>query len=335
MHADHLSGVMMKRVPRQICLALVLAVYGAAAWAQASWPTRPVRLVVPFPAGGGVDIMSRYLAEMLGTALGQSFVVENRPGAATLIATEAVANARPDGYTLLVATTSSLVSNRFQYKKLRYDPDGFELVSLISYYPMVLLANPSLPVRNLTELIEYARKHPDALSFGSFGTGTYSHLAVELLDLRSGVKMTHVPYKGAAEALPALIGNQIQIYADAISSSLSYVKAGTLKALAVTSPTRTATLPDVPTVAEQGFPGFDMSSWASIVAPRDTPKEITYRLQAALSKILQSREYKERLFVLGQELPPSKIGPGPFVDQIKSDIPKIRDVMKEAGVQPI
>lgn len=321
---------------RRICCGFTLLALGTTALAQtSSWPARPVRLVVPFPAGGGVDIVSRYLGEKLSAELNQSFVVENRPGAATLIASEAVSNATPDGYTLLVATTSSLVSNRFQYKKLRYDPDAFELVSLVSYQPLVLLANQTLPLKNVKGLIGQAKQHPDALSYGSFGTGTFSHLAVELLDTRAGIKMTHVPYKGAAEALPALIGNQVQIYADTISSSISYIRNGNLKPLAVTSAARTAALPDVPTIAEQGFPGFDMSSWASIVAPKNTPKDIVGKLQAALTKVLKSKEYKERLSEVGQELPPEKIGPAAFAEQIKSDIPKLRDVMKEAGVEPI
>ncbi|CAN7315991.1 tripartite tricarboxylate transporter substrate binding protein [Variovorax paradoxus] len=279
--------------------------------------------------------MSRYLAEALGPKLGQPLVVENRPGAATLIATEAVANAAPDGYTVLVATTSSLVSNRFQFKKLRYDPDAFIPVSLIGYQPLVILTNQETPVSTIKGLIELGKQKPDTLSFASFGTGTLSHLSVEMLALRTGAKMTHIPFKGAAEALPALLGNQVQVYADAITSSAGYIKTGRLKALGTTGAERTHSLPDVPTVAEQGFPGFDMASWAGIVMPKNAPKEAVDKLQAALSAVLSSKEFKDKLLTFGQELPERRLGPAAFSDQIKTDIPKIRELFKEAKIEPL
>ena len=322
---------------RPLVLGLAIACAGTAVHAQSQeiWPSRPIRMVVPFPAGGGVDALSRYVADALGPKLGQSVVVENRPGAATVIAAEAVAHAAPDGYTLFVATTSSLVSNRFQFKKLRYDPDGFVPVSLIGFQPLVILTNQSTPVTDLKGLIEQAKKSPDALSFASFGNGTLSHLSLEMLQLKTGTRMTHIPFKGASEALPALIGNQVQVYADTITSSAGYIKNGRLKALATTGAARTLALPDVPTVAEQGFPGFDLASWAGIVVPRNAPREAVAKLQGALSSVLASKEFKDKLLAIGQELPDHRVGPAAFAEQIKADIPKIRDLFREAGIEPL
>lgn len=321
---------------RRIAVGLALACSaGAHAQPQDHWPSRPIRMVVPFPAGGGVDALSRYVAEALGPKLGQSVVVENRPGAATVIAAEAVANAAPDGYTVLVATTSTLVSNRFQFKKLRYEPDAFVPVSLIGYQPLVILANQTLPATDLKGLVEHARKNPGALSFASFGNGSLSQFSLEMLKLKTGTQMTHIPFKGAAEALPALIGNQVQLYADTITSSAGYIKNGRLKALATTGAARTQSLPEVPTVAEQGFPGFDMASWAGIVMPKNAPREAVAKLQNALSSVLASREFKDRLLAFGQVLPDQRIGAGAFAEQIKTDIPKIRDLFREAGIDPV
>jgi len=322
----------------RIATGLAIALSGClAAHAQpgTSWPSKPVRLIVPFPAGGGIDVLSRYVAEGLGQKLGQPFVVENKPGAATLIATEAAANAPADGYTVLVATTSSLVSNRFQFKKLRYDPDAFVPVSLIGFQPLVILTNPETPATSIKGLIDHAKKHPNEMSFASFGNGSLSHFSLELLTLRTGTKMTHIPFKGAAEALPALIGNQVQVYADAITSSAGYIKAGKLKALGTTSAVRTQSLPDVPTVAEQGFPGFDLASWAGIVMLKGAPKEAVEKLQAALSSVLDSKEFKAKLLTFGQELPDDRRGQAAFAEQIKNDIPKIRDLFRETGIDPI
>ncbi|MET1116386.1 MAG: tripartite tricarboxylate transporter substrate binding protein [Comamonas sp.] len=323
---------------RPIVIGLAIACCasaGAHAQSQETWPSRPIRMVVPFPAGGGVDALSRYVADALGPKLGQSVVVENRPGAATVIGTEAVANAAPDGYTVLVATTSSLVSNRFQFKKLRYDPDGFVPVSLIGFQPLVILTNQATPVTDLKGLIDHAKKNPDTLSFASFGNGSLSQFSLEMLKLKTGTRMTHIPFKGASEALPALIGNQVQVYADTITSSVGYIKNGRLKALATTGAARTLSLPEVPTVAEQGFPGFDMASWAGIVMPKNAPKEAVAKMHSALSGVLASREFKDKLLAFGQELPDSRAGAAAFAEQIKTDIPKIRELFREAGIEPI
>lgn len=327
----------MKSASRRIAIGLAIACMGAGAQAQPPdhWPSRPIRMVVPFPAGGGVDALSRYVADALGPKLGQSVVVDNRPGAATVIATEAVANAAPDGYTVLVATTSSLVSNRFQFKKLRYDPDGFVPVSLIGFQPLVILTNQATPVTDLKGLIDHAKKNPDTLSFASFGNGSLSQFSLEMLKLKTGTRMTHIPFKGASEALPALIGNQVQVYADTITSSVGYIKNGRLKALATTGAARTLSLPEVPTVAEQGFAGFDLASWAGIVMPKNAPREAVAKMQNALSEVLASREFKDKLLAIGQELPDNRIGAAAFAEQIKTDIPKIRDLFRETGIEPI
>lgn len=298
------------------------------------WPTRPVKIVVPFPAGGATDVITRALGQKLSTELGQPFVIENRPGAASAIGAEQVARSAPDGYTLLMATSSSLVNNRFLYKKLSYDPDGFELISLVCVTPLVLVANTSLPADNLAGIIQYAKANPGKLSYASYGTGTISHLATALLALRSGVNMGHVPYKGASEALPALMGGHVALYTDTIVSSVALIKSGKVKPIGVTTARRTSILPDVPTIAEQGLPGFDMVPWYGLVAPKGSPKEVTDRLRAAMSKVMQTPEFIGELAQVGAELPTGGLGPADFAALMKTEITKTAKLMKDAGIEP-
>lgn len=325
----------MKR--KALLLAGVAAVWltGFPVHAQSGpWPTRPVKIVVPFPAGGATDVITRALGQKLSAELGQPFVIENRPGAASAIGAEQVARSAPDGYTLLMATSSSLVNNRFLYKKLSYDPDGFELISLVCVTPLVLVANTSLPADNLTGIIQYAKANPGKLSYASYGTGTISHLATALLALRSGVDMAHVPYKGASEALPALMGGHVALYTDTIVSSVALIKNGKVKPIGVTTARRTSILPDVPTIAEQGLPGFDMVPWYGLVAPKGSPKEVTDRLRAAMSKVMQTPEFIGELAQVGAELPSGSLGPAGFAALMKTEITKTAKLMKDAGIEP-
>lgn len=301
---------------------------------SAPWPNRPVKIVVPFPAGGATDVITRALGQKLSSELGQTFVIENRPGAASAIGAEQVARSAPDGYTLLMATSSSLVNNRFLYKKLSYDPDGFELISLVCVTPLVLVANTSLPADNLAGIIQHAKANPGKLSYASYGTGTISHLATALLALRSGVNMGHVPYKGAAEALPALMGGHVALYTDTIVSSVALIKSGKVKPIGVTTARRTSILPDVPTIAEQGLPGFDMVPWYGLVAPKGSPKEVTDRLRTAMSKVMQTPEFIGELAQVGAELPTGGLGPADFAALMKSEITKTAKLMKDAGIEP-
>jgi tripartite-type tricarboxylate transporter receptor subunit TctC len=313
--------------------ALTLVNFAAHAQGGA-WPTKPVKLVVPFPAGGATDVVARALAQRLTAELGQTFVIDNKPGAATAIASEYVSRAAPDGYTIMMGASSALVNNRFLYKKLSYDPDAFELISLVCVTPLVLVANTALPVDNVQSLVQYAKANPDKISYASYGTGTISHLATALLALRSGVRMSHVPYKGSSEALPALVGGHVNLYTDTVITSAPLLKAGKLKALGVTTAKRTALLPNVPTIAEQGFPGYEMVPWLGLVAPKGTPPEVVERLRVAMSKVMQTPDFIAELASAGAELPSQGLGPTEFAALVKSDIPQTGKLIKQVGIEP-
>jgi tripartite-type tricarboxylate transporter receptor subunit TctC len=299
-----------------------------------AWPQRPVKIVVPFPAGGATDVVTRALGQKLAAELGQPFVIDNKPGAASAIGAELVARAAPDGYTLLMATSSSLVNNRFLYKKLSYDPDGFELLSLVCVTPLIVVANTALPADNVQGLVQYAKANPGKISYASYGTGTISHLATALLGSRTGVSMEHVPYKGASEALPALMGGHVSLYTDTIVSSLALIKSGKIKPLGMTTARRTSILPNVPTVAEQGLPGFDMVPWYGLVAPKGTPREVVERLRTAMGKVMQNPEFINELAQVGAETPTEGFGPAEFSALMKAEITKTAKLMKDAGIEP-
>jgi tripartite-type tricarboxylate transporter receptor subunit TctC len=316
-------------------VAAALMLGNVAAHAQgAAWPTKPVRIVVPFPAGGATDVVTRALTQRLSAELGQPFVIDNKPGAATAIASEYVSRATPDGYTIMMGASSALVNNRFLYKKLSYDPDAFELISLVCVTPLVLVANTALPADNLQALVQYVKANPDKVSYASYGTGTISHLATALLALRSGMSMAHVPYKGSSEALPALVGGHVNLYTDTVITSLPLLKAGKIKAIGVTTAKRTALLPNVPTIAEQGFPGYEMVPWLGLVAPKGTPAEVVERLRVAMSKVMQTPDFVAELASAGAELPSQGLGPTQFAALVKADIPQTGKLIKQVGIEP-
>src|SRR4030095_5020494 len=276
-------------------LCIVLALVSPLACAQ-TYPTKPIRLVVPFPPGGATDILARDVAQKLSDAWGQSFVVDNRPGAGGNIGSELVAKAAPDGYTLEMGTVGTHAINASLYAKMPYDHvKDFVPVILVAGVPNVLVVNPSVPVNSVAELIAYAKANPGKLNFASSGNGTSIHLSGELFKVMAGVQITHVPYKGSAPALQDLLGGQVQLMFDNLPPSLPQIKAGKLKALAVTSTTRAAALPDVPTMAESGLPGFEASSWFGVLAPAGTPPAIVAKLNAEIGKWLASPEAKEKL----------------------------------------
>jgi tripartite-type tricarboxylate transporter receptor subunit TctC len=282
-------------------VAAITACIASGAFAQA-YPNHSIRLVVPFPAGGTTDILARDVAKKLTDTLGQSVVVDNRPGAGGNIGADIVAKAPPDGYTLLMGTVGTHAINPSLYAKMPYDHiKDFVPVVLVAGVPNVLVVNPSVPVNSVADLIKLAKSKPGAINFASSGSGTSIHLSGELFKTMTGVDMTHVPYKGSSPALTDLMGGQVQIMFDNLPSSLALMKSGKLRAVAVTSLKRAPALPDVPTISESGVPGFEASSWFGILAPAGTPAPIVAKLNAEVNKWLQSPE-KEQLLAQGAEV---------------------------------
>jgi tripartite-type tricarboxylate transporter receptor subunit TctC len=310
---------------------VALAALASLAWAQ-SYPTKPIRLVVPFPAGGTTDILARAAAQKLTEAWGQTVIVDNRPGAGGNIGSELVAKSAPDGYTLEMGTVGTHAINASLYAKMPYDHvKDFVPVILVAGVPNVLVVHPSVPVHSVAELIAYAKANPGKLNFASSGSGTSIHLSGELFKVMAGVQMTHVPYKGSAPAVQDLLGGQVQLMFDNLPSSLPHIKAGKLRALAVTSATRASALPDVPTVAEAGLPGFEASSWFGVLAPAGTPPAIVAKLNAEIAKWLATPEAKEKLSAQGANIAGGT--PEDFAKHIAGETTKWARVVKESGAK--
>ncbi len=321
----------MTQTWRHCALALVTACMASVAFAQ-SYPNHAIRLVVPFPAGGTTDILARAAAQKLTETLGQSVVVDNRPGAGGNIGAELVAKAAPDGYTLLMGTVGTHAINPSLYTKMPYDHiKDFVPVVLVAGVPNVLVVNPSLPINSVADLIKLAKAKPGTINFASSGSGTSIHLSGELFKTMAGVDMTHVPYKGSAPALQDLMGGQVQIMFDNLPSSLALIKAGKLRAIAVTSLKRAPALPDVPTIAESGLPGFEASSWFGILAPAGTPAPIVAKINAEVNKWLQSPDAKEQLLAQGAEAAGGS--PEQFVAHIRAETDKWAKVVKASGAK--
>ena len=325
----------MNRGARAV-LAAALAVAGGLAPALAAdpvadYPSRPIRIVVPFAAGGPSDIMARTLAQKLTLAWGQPVVVDNRTGAAGIIGADAVAKSAPDGYTLLQAQVGDTISLSL-YSKLPYNFEkDFAPITLAGLTPFILVAHPSVPARDLRELIALAKAKPGTLSFGSSGAGTASHLAGELLKSSAGIDITLVPYKGQAPATGDLLGGQISMMFNNPVTSLAHVKTGKLRALAVSTGKRFSQLPEVPTVAESGLPGFDVGFWLGALAPAGTPRPIVDKLNAAMVKALREPDVVERLAGLGVEIVGNS--PDEFARVIRADIVKWAKVVKDSGAK--
>ncbi|MGY8524767.1 Bug family tripartite tricarboxylate transporter substrate binding protein [Paracidovorax citrulli] len=294
------------------------------------WPTRPVRMVVPFPAGGGTDSVARFLSERMATELNTSVVIENRPGAGGIIGAQNAVSAPPDGYTVFIGSNSTLVTNRYLYAKLPYDPDNLAPVGLIGVQPLVVVVNNALPVKTLAELVAYAKANPGKLNYASFGAGTTSHLAGELFKQAAGIDMVHVPFKGAAEAIPALLGGSVSVYFDTIVSSLPHIKAGKMRALAVTTSGRSAVLPDLQTIAEQGYPNYEMFPWYGLTVHKSTPKDVQAKLAAALAKSLADPDLRKRLTETGTEV--KYADTAEFTRLIQTDGGKTERLVKAAGI---
>lgn len=315
------------------CLgAATLATVPLAAQAADKWPTKPLRLIIPFAAGGNTDVVARLIAPHIEKAVGQTVVVENRPGAAGNIAAEFVAKADADGYTFLMGTVGTQAINYSIYKDIRFKAADFAPVTLVASVPNVLVVTPSMPVKSVKELIEYGRKNPGKLSFASSGAGSSIHLSGEMFKSREKIDMVHVPYKGSALAVTDLIGGQVNLMFDNLPTSLPHIQTGKLRALAVTSAQRSTNLPDVPTMAEAGVPNFEAGSWFGVLAPRKTSPEIIARIDDAIQKAMAQPEMQKRVIELGAV--PMVKGPKDFDAFIGTEIEKWKAVVKDADIEP-
>lgn len=321
----------MTHFPKSACLAVLAALAATSPATAAPYPDKAVRVVVGFSAGGTTDVAARVIAKELSEDLGQSFVVENKPGAGSNIGAELVARAKPDGYTLyMVAVTSTI--NQTLYKNLNFDiVKDFSPIALVIKVPNILVVNPSLPVKTVPELVTYLKAHPNKVSFASSGSGTSIHMAGELFKLRSGTDIVHIPYKGSAPALTDLIGNQVQMMFDNMPSAWPHVQAGKLRALAVTTAERSATAPELPTMAESGFDKFDVSSWFGLIAPAGTPPEVISRLNASVQKALGKPAVQQRFKDLGAVT--ARTTPAEFGAFIKHEVDTWATVVKASGAK--
>jgi tripartite-type tricarboxylate transporter receptor subunit TctC len=322
----------MHRSALAIFAGFALATFGSpSAFAQA-YPAKPIRLIVPFPPGGSTDIVARIVALKLGDRLGQQVVVENRGGAGGTIGTEAVAKAPPDGYTLGVASTSTHAVAPSVYGKLGYDPvKDFAPISLVAVSPYLLVVHPDVPAKSLSEFVAYARTRPGKLNYASAGTGSTTHLAMEMLKSAAGLYLVHIPYNGNGPAGTAVIGGQVEALFGSLPAVLPHAKSGRVRPLAVGTPKRSPSLPEVPTVAESGFAGFDASLWLAIMAPAGTPPGVVDRLNKEIVAIIGSPEAADALSKAGAE--PLTSTPAELGAMVKDGVEKYAQIVKQAGVK--
>lgn len=311
--------------------AASLAAFAAAAAAQ-DWPAKPIRMIVPYPPGGGTDIVARILNEKLSPELGQPIVIDNKGGAGGSVGTEVAAHSPADGYTVLLTLSSHTINPKL-FPKLGYDVErDFTPVSLVTQIPQIVVANPSLPVNNIAELVAYLKANPGKVNYASVGIGSPGHVAGELFKLKTGTQMTHVPYKGGGPAVTDTIGGQVQLLFVSIPAALQFVKQGRLKALAVTSGKRSPSAPDVPTIAENGGPDVVVDSWYGVLVPSKTPAPIVAKLNAAMQKVLAMPDVKEKLFAQGAEA--VWTSSADFDAMIRDELKKWDYVIREANIKP-
>ena len=315
---------------RLIVAFVALLIAATQAFAQ-QYPAKPVRLILPFPPGGSTDLLGRTLAEKLGENLGQSVVPENRPGAGGNIGAEAAARSAPDGYTVVLCAPSLAISPSL-YSKLNYDPlRDLVPVALVANIPNLFVVHPSVPARSLAELTQYARDNPGKLNFGTGGPGTSNQLAADMFRSLTKTNVVLVPYKGAETALLGLLAGQVQMVVIGPPAAAPHLRSGKLRALAVLAKERYAGLPDVPTAAESGMPEFEVDTWYGVLAPAGTPREIVARLNAELTRLMQSQDMRDRLATVGIE--PMTSTPGEFGDFLAAEIAKWAKVVKESGAK--
>ncbi|MBC7435119.1 MAG: tripartite tricarboxylate transporter substrate binding protein [Bdellovibrionales bacterium] len=324
-------------MPRILRRALCAGFFAAAMLpvaALAAWPDHPIKLVVPYPPGGATDVIGRIVAQRLSTALGQQVIVDNRGGAGGNIGADLVAKSRPDGYTLLMAAmTSHSTMARLERGKLAYDlQKDLVPVQVVGYVPLVFIVHPSVPVNSFQQLVSFAKANPKTLTYASSGAGAPQRMAVEMFRVQSGADMIHVPYKGSGPAMIDLVGGQVLMAAETVPAALQQIKAGKLRALAVTTPQRISTLPDVPTVNESGWKDFDVVSTFGVMAPAGTPADVLARLNAEIGKMMQDAAAKEQFLQQGvYTLPPQT--PAEASSRLRSEIAKWSRVIDETGVK--
>ena len=316
---------------RLACAALAAAATGVA-FAQAGYPSKPVRMVVPSSAGGGTDIVARIISPELSKRLGQQVVIDNRPGAGTMIGIEVAAKSPPDGYTLLMGL-STLAINSALYKKVPYDPvRDFAPITQAVSSAGIIVVHPSVPVKTVKELIAFARARQGQLNYASAGTGTYPHMTMELFLSMAKLKMVHIPYKGSAPAMIGMVGGQVSTMAATILTGMPHIRSGRLRPLGITSAVRSSIAPKIPTIAEAGLPGYESVQWYGMLAPARTPKDIITRLHAEATGVLRQPEIKERMAADGADTVGSS--PEEFTRYIQSELTKWAKVAREAGIQP-
>jgi tripartite-type tricarboxylate transporter receptor subunit TctC len=300
--------------------------------AAEAYPSRPIKFIVPYPAGGTTDLLGRLIADQIRGGLGATVIVENKPGAATSLGAEQVARSEPDGYTLLMATSTTLAINKSIYRALAYDPvKDFAPIALVAAVPFVLIVNPQLPVNTLSEFIRYAKSNP-GLAYGSAGNGSPHHLGAEMLKSAAGIDIRHVPYRGSVPALLDVIAGHISLMVVDMLPALPQIREGKVRALGVTTRTRVAAAPDIPTIAESGLPGFELVSWQGVVAPAGTSRPIVDRLAGEIGKLLADPASHERFAAMALEPLPGST-PDSFANYIKSEVDRWAEIVKNSGAQ--
>jgi tripartite-type tricarboxylate transporter receptor subunit TctC len=311
---------------------LAALAFAPGAHAQQAYPARAVRLIIPFSAGGAADVPLRILAQRLSDALGQQFVVENRPGAGSTIGAEAGAKAAPDGYTLFMISNTHFVAAGL-YKKLAYDPlNDFAPVTQVTSAPNVLVVHPSLPAKTVKELIALAKAQPGRIDYASSGNGSTQHLTGALFSRMAGINMTHIPYRGSGPATADLLAGQVTVGFPGIAGMLQHIRTGKLRALGVSSTRRSAELPDVPAIADAGVPGYELVGWFGIAAPKALPRDTQMKLHGEILKILRHADFQKSMLVVGQEVAYQDT-PEKFFDYMKAEAPKWAKVVRDAGAQ--
>lgn len=322
----------MKRAVGALLLAIACLAVSAAALHAQPYPSRPIRVVVPYPAGGPTDILARLVGDRLSRSLNQTVVIENKPGASSMIGMDSVARSAPDGYTILVNASLHVIVPSIVDKVLVDPIDGFEAVSQLGTVPLIMVVSNDSPAKTAADIVAEAKAHPGRLTYGSSGVGASSHLAGAMLMKMTGIQMIHVPYKGSAPALQDVLAKNISFMIDTTPASIGLVQSGSLKAIGVSAPNRLSVLPDVPTISESGVPGYNVQSWYGVWMPRGTPKEIVARISKEIEEIFKLPDVRERLKTLGTE--PTTSTPEEFAAFTVSEMKRWSDLVKETGARP-